>query len=186
MKEKQKKINKSRYAILGMLFEKPLSGYQIKQKMQNYTTHFWQESDASIYPMLKKLEEEGKVASRSEYVGKRERKIFSTTRSGKNEFTKWFQMPAEPQKPRSELLLRLYFSANAKNKEHVITQLKEALEKNLVQKERYKRIKKDVLAGIPDEHPHKMFWLMALKSGIIHNNANRKWLQECIQILENK
>ena len=52
-----KKVNKSRYALLGMLMEKPRSGYAILQMMQQSTTHFWQESDASVYPMLKILEE---------------------------------------------------------------------------------------------------------------------------------
>ncbi|MFH1832013.1 MAG: PadR family transcriptional regulator, partial [bacterium] len=88
-----KKINKSRYAILGMLFDGPASGYDIMEGMHRSTGHFWQESDASVYPMLKVLEAEGKVSSRSEFVGKREKKIFEITHLGKEEFLAWIVLP---------------------------------------------------------------------------------------------
>ncbi len=82
-----KQTNKTKFAILGILLDSPCSGYDIKQSMLRSTAHFWQESDASIYPMLKTLEQEGLVTSRSESVGKRERKIFELTDSGKKEFS---------------------------------------------------------------------------------------------------
>ena len=43
-----RKINTSRYAILGALLEKPSSGYEIKALMGRSTVYFWKESDSTI------------------------------------------------------------------------------------------------------------------------------------------
>ena len=83
-----KKTNKTRYAILGMLLDKPRSGYDIKKFMAESTAHFWQETDASIYPMLKKLEDEGKVESQNILRGKKGSTLYSITPAGKTEFSR--------------------------------------------------------------------------------------------------
>lgn len=50
-----KVVNKTKYAILGMLLNGPSSGYEIKSLMSRSTVYFWRESDSTIYPMLKML-----------------------------------------------------------------------------------------------------------------------------------
>ena len=178
-----KKTNKTRYAILGMLFSKPRSGYQIRQFMLDSTAHFWQETDASIYPMLKKLEVEGMVTSRSEFVGKRERQIFEITQAGKNDFLAWMALPAEKENHRNELLLKLFFGATA-TREEMIKHLKTHMAKCQETKETFKRIQTDVLWQVSDNHPHKTFWMIALKNGMVHVAAELGWVQECIKLLE--
>lgn len=178
-----KKSDKSRFAILGMLLREPLSGYEIRKIMLNYTIHFWQESDASIYPMLKKLETEGKVKSRSQYVGERESRIFEITPAGKKEFANWIEIPAEEEKHRNELLLMLFFGANS-NKEKILKQLFIRLQKEKEKKKNFENIKTSFLSKISDKDRNKLFWMMTLENGIISTNADIKWLQECINILQ--
>lgn len=182
---KMKKINKSRYAILGMLFDKPSSGYEIKSIMLESTAHFWQESDASIYPMLKMLEAEGKVTSKNEFVGKRARKIFEITQAGKDEFLSWMALPAESESHRDELLLKLFFGANT-TKDDVIKQLKLKLQSSKKRLAELTIVEIDILAQISDSNPHKLFWQMALKNGLILYDAKIKWLIDCINCLEDK
>ena len=69
-------VNKTRYAILGVLLEGPATGYEIKSLMGRSTAYFWRESDSTIYPMLKILAEEGKVLSEIIYVGKKKKEVF--------------------------------------------------------------------------------------------------------------
>lgn len=180
-----KKNNKSRYAVLGMLLQKPQSGYEIRQFMINSTDYFWQESDASIYPMLKILETEGKVTAQSEFVGKRERKIFEITQTGKDEFLAWMTKPAEKENSRNELLLKFFLGASVP-KEEVVKQL--FLRKQNLQetKKKYKSIEADVLSKVANEYPHKFFWLMALQYGVVHADTELRWLDECIEKLEKK
>jgi PadR family transcriptional regulator, regulatory protein AphA len=54
-------VNKTRYAILGVLLEESATGYEIKSLMGRSTVYLWRESDSTIYPMLKVLAKEGKV-----------------------------------------------------------------------------------------------------------------------------
>jgi PadR family transcriptional regulator, regulatory protein AphA len=178
-----KKINKTRYAILGMLFEKARSGYEIRQRMLGSTIHFWQESDASIYPMLRMLEDEGKVTSRDEFVGKRAKKIFEITKTGKKEFISWMALPAEADKHRDELLLKLFFGAST-TKEKMIKQLLLKLERCEKTKNQLTNIETDTLATVTDTHPHKLFWQMTLRNGIIHCDAEIKWIKDCIEKLK--
>lgn len=178
-----KKINKSRYAILGLLLDKPRSGYEIKQFMLEFTIHFWQESDASIYPMLKTLEVEENVTSKSEFVGRRERTIFEITEAGKNEFLQWLVLPAEEGTRRNEYLLKLFFSANA-TKEDVIQQL-QLRQKSIEESEvRFRNIAENVLSKVSDENDRKLFWTLTLNNGIMHVKAEERWLADCLKMLK--
>jgi DNA-binding PadR family transcriptional regulator len=180
-----KKVNKSRFAILGILLEKPRSGYEILQFMKESTTHFWQESDASIYPMLKILEKEEKVVSQREATGKRERTIFHITDDGKKEFLVWMALPPEKENRRSELLLKLFFGGNTTSKE-ILKQLHLRMQKVQETKETFKHIETNVLSSVPNKYRHKNFWKMALRYGTLHSEAEITWLTECIKILEKK
>jgi DNA-binding PadR family transcriptional regulator len=180
-----KKINKSKFAILGLLFDKPRSGYEMRQFMLESTDHFWQESDASMYPMLKLLEQEGLITGKSEFVGKRERKLFEITQSGKDEFLAWMAKPAEKENRRSEFLLKIFLGATV-SKEEIIKQLALRQQKLQESKKRFESIEAGTLAEVADEHPHKIFWHMALRYGVISVDAELQWLEECLKILEKK
>ena len=179
-----KKINKTRYALLGMLFDKARSGYEIKKSMENSTAHFWQESDASIYPMLKKLEVEGKVASKDSVRGKRgHRTLYSITPKGKTEFTQWMDKQAEPSTYRKELLLKLFFGASVPR----TTTIKhlEAERKKIAQLlKQYDYVATYMLPEVPDDNPHKLFWHMTLRNGVLLAQAEATWLDECINKLK--
>lgn len=54
--------NRSRYAILGALTIRPMSGYDIRQFFAKSVSHFWDESYGQIYPILKGLHSEGLVS----------------------------------------------------------------------------------------------------------------------------
>ena len=47
-----------KYAILGFLSYTPMTGYDIKLRMDRSTSHFWHAKLSQIYTTLKSLEEE--------------------------------------------------------------------------------------------------------------------------------
>jgi DNA-binding PadR family transcriptional regulator len=51
-----------RAAILALLWERPLHGYQIMQEIAERTAGAWTPSPGSVYPTLQQLEDEGLVA----------------------------------------------------------------------------------------------------------------------------
>lgn len=104
------KVNKARFAILGMLALAPASGYDIKKKMANSTDHFWKESDGALYPTLKQLNEEDLVTYEIENPDSgKPKKIYTITDDGLAEFTDWMAEDFEMPSARDELLLKIFF-----------------------------------------------------------------------------
>ena len=168
-----KLVNKTRYAILGMLFEGPTTGYEIKSLMGRSTVYFWRESDSTIYPMLKVLAKEGKVLSKIAYVGKKKKEVFSITEAGREEFKAWLDSPTGSETPRNEFLLKLFFVTDQKE---MIRLFQERLEKTKKIHEEYKKIE-ERLAGIADS-PRKAIRLKALRYGIALLESEIQWLND--------
>jgi DNA-binding PadR family transcriptional regulator len=70
-----------RAAILALLVERPMHGYEMMQELEARTDGVWRPSAGSIYPTLQMLEDEGLV--RSEEIGDRRR--YSLTDAGREE-----------------------------------------------------------------------------------------------------
>jgi DNA-binding PadR family transcriptional regulator len=108
------KINKSQYAILGWLSKASMSGYDLKQKFSKVSPFHWSESNAQIYPILKKLEDEGLVSSKLDVAsGARNRRIYVITSEGLSKLEAWLAQPIEPAQYREEILLKLTMAEHA-------------------------------------------------------------------------
>lgn len=164
-------INKTRYAILGVLLEGPTSGYEIKSLMGRSTIYFWRESDSTIYPMLKVLAQEGKVIPETVYAGKKKKEIFSITEAGREEFKVWLESPTGSETPRNEFLLKLFFVTDRKEMTRLF---EERLEKTKGIYEEYKKIEKR-LEGITDSS-QKSIRIKALRYGIALLESEIQWL----------
>lgn len=166
-------VNKTRYALLGMLLENPCTGYEIKSLMKRSTVYFWRESDSTIYPMLKVLAKEGKVLSKTICVGKKKKEVFSITEAGREEFKAWLESPTGSETPRNEFLLKLFFVTDHKE---MIRLFQERLEKTEKIYEEYKKIE-ERLKGIADS-PRKAIRLKALRYGIALLKSEIQWLND--------
>ena len=170
-----KLVNKTRYAILGMLLEGPSTGYEIKSLMGRSTVYFWRESDSTIYPMLKVLAKEGKVLSKIVHVGKKKKEIFSITETGRTDFKAWLESSTGTETPRNEFLLKLFFVTN---REEMIRLFQERLEKAEKIYEEYKKIEERL--ETLSEFPNKAIRLKALRYGIAQLALEIQWLKEGI------
>lgn len=168
-----KKINKTRYAILGILLDGPCSGYEIKSLMGRSTVYFWRESDSTIYPMLKLLAKEGKALSKVVYVGKKKKEIFSITDLGQEEFKTWFDNPTGLETTRNEFLLKLFFVADQMEAIRLFQERLEKIERNHAE---YKKIE-ERLKGVTDS-PKKSIRLKALQYGICQLELEIQWLKK--------
>lgn len=168
-----KSVNKTRYAILGMLLDGPCSGYEIKSLMGRSTAYFWRESDSTIYPMLKLLAKEGKALCKIVYVGKKKKEVFSITELGREEFNAWFENPTGLEIPRNEFLLKLFFVTD---QAEVIRLFQERLEKIEKIHDEYKKIE-ERLESLADS-PRRLIRLKALKYGICQLELEIQWLKK--------
>src|SRR5256712_8387183 len=104
-----RRANTSRYAILGVLSRRPMSGYDVKKLIERSIAHFWSESYGQIYPILNRLAAEGLAERRRERQrGKPDRHVYSLTSKGRAELLRWLALPARPQPLPSEVLLERF------------------------------------------------------------------------------
>lgn len=80
-----------RAAILALLTERPMHGYEMMQELEARTSGAWRPSAGSIYPTLQLLEDEGLVAG-EESEGRRR---FVLTDSGRSEAERLARPPWE-------------------------------------------------------------------------------------------
>lgn len=95
--------------ILGLLFHKGLSLYDLKKVMESSTTMFYNTSIGSIHPALQKLVKQGYVTVHDEATGKRKKKIYTRTPAGAQAFQDWVNEPVAILKTKDESMLRLFY-----------------------------------------------------------------------------
>jgi DNA-binding PadR family transcriptional regulator len=81
-----------RAAVLTLLAEQPMHGYQLIQELEQRSGGAWRPSPGSIYPTLQLLEDEGLVAA-EQVSGK---KVFSLTAEGRQELERLQQHEGAP------------------------------------------------------------------------------------------
>lgn len=79
----------SRFYILQLLFEGQKHGYQIMSSIEERVGQ--KMSPSLVYPFLKRLQNQGFVRCESKNLGKRTRKVYALTTSGKSLCTKLFR-----------------------------------------------------------------------------------------------
>ncbi|MFB9325086.1 PadR family transcriptional regulator [Paenibacillus aurantiacus] len=94
------------YAILGLLMEGNMSGYDIKKTMDSSIGLFYRASYGSLYPALKRLTERELLAV-EELADSKNKKLYSLLPEGKAAFIAWLAKPL--QLSRSELLIKIFF-----------------------------------------------------------------------------
>lgn len=97
------------YVLLGLLSHEPMTGYEIKKRLDTTLRFFWGGSYGSIYPTLNQLETEGKVTKENTSSNGREKISYSITEYGKESLKEWLQKPVEKDELRYETLLKVFF-----------------------------------------------------------------------------
>lgn len=175
------KINKTRYALLGVLSVQPASGYDIKKFCDKSIAHFWNENYGHIYPVLREMENEGLIAGeRLVSEGKPPRTVYSITQSGREELRAWLAAPVEPSPTRIELLLKLIFSSGMPV-EKTLEMLEAERKLHAAHLEEYHRIEERYTTDPAlKDSPASPYWLSTLRYGMMSAELLVKWCEETI------
>jgi DNA-binding PadR family transcriptional regulator len=96
--------------ILGLLHNRPFTGYEIKQAFQHQFSYFFDASYGTIYPTLGKMEKLGYITKESIPQDNRPVKhVYSLTDKGREQFQDYLRSPPEDEAYRSDFLIRLVF-----------------------------------------------------------------------------
>ena len=97
------------YVLLGLLSHEPMTGYEMKKRLDTSLRFFWGGSFGSIYPTLNQLEKEGKVTKENISSNGRGKISYSITETGRTDLKEWLEKPSEKDEIRYETLLKLFF-----------------------------------------------------------------------------
>ena len=178
------KVNRSKYAVLGMLSFAPMSGYDMKKRFDSSIAHFWNENYGRIYPVLKDLEAEGLVTKKTETIeGKPPRNVYSITGKGSRDLEVWVLLPAERPTLRIEMLLKLFFGSQVP-KENIIQKVESEKAFCMQTLNMYSQIEEHVKSvheeGVKPETPN---WLITLSYGKHYYRAVSEWCDETLKTL---
>jgi PadR family transcriptional regulator, regulatory protein AphA len=100
-----------KYAILGFLSWKALTGYDLKKLMINSTPYYWSGNNNQIYTALVELHKEGLVTSEVQHQERYpSRKIYTITAAGIEALKGWLVAPPELPQLRNSFLVQLAWS----------------------------------------------------------------------------
>lgn len=81
------------YAVLGLLSEKPMSGFDLIREFDVSHSVVWPAPQNEIYRVLAKLKGEGLIAEKES--GARGRKTYAITRAGRAALAQWLAAPTD-------------------------------------------------------------------------------------------
>ena len=176
-------MRKLKYAILGLINRKPMTGYDLTIEFDKELASFWYAKHSQIYPELKKLTDENLITFETVIQGEKlEKKVYTITEKGKQELKNWIlrDEPLEPT-PKDVFRLRAYF-IELMNKEEIIQQFTAQMEKRqkklaVLQSAMENLLEtKDISNIISEEFGD----YIVLKGAIMREQAYIDWLNECL------
>jgi PadR family transcriptional regulator, regulatory protein AphA len=165
-------------ALLGLLTIEPMSGYDLGQMVKASIGHFWNESYGQIYPNLRRLADEGLVASKRErQKGKPDRHVYSITGKGREHLARWLAVPPQPEIPRNELLLKLFFGAQASTGS-LIAYVESLVETHRALLAKFAQAEREIARN--RRYPDAPYWKMAARFGELEMEAHLFWAKETL------
>jgi DNA-binding PadR family transcriptional regulator len=108
--------------LLGFLMSGSMTGYELKKRFSLSFSFFSGLSYGSIYPALRKMEQEGWVTLKMEIQdGSPNRKVYTITDEGRKVFLESLRAPFELERPKNAFLARLFFFAYLPPEERLAT-----------------------------------------------------------------
>lgn len=138
------------YALLGLIHQKPSSGYDLRKIFSSTSMKTYSDSPGAIYPALRRLEKQQLIRSTIEDgAGLRRRQVFRLTPAGLAELKKWITSPVTREDMISgseNVVLRFAFSeqvAGSRASLELLRSLETAVEPHLAAlREEYELLKK--------------------------------------------
>ena len=166
--------------LLGLLSHEPMTGYDMKKRIDKPIGLFWQAGYGSIYPALARLEKQGYVTKRNVSTSGREKIEYEITDTGKAKLNDWVCEPATRDEMHTETMLKIFFGSEA-GKETAKTHI-DVFEKKCksVLPELERSI--SVLKELDSEEAHEYYMLTAMFGAKVYK-AYLEWCKEAKEIL---
>jgi DNA-binding PadR family transcriptional regulator len=165
-----------RQALLALLEEGPMYGYQLRSEFERRTGATWPLNVGQVYTTLTRLERDGLVTGAGADAGGHV--VYEVTDAGRDEVAAWFTTPVgRTTPPRDELAIKLALAVTVPGVDigTVIQQQRSATISALQDYTRLKR-DRDPVGGADQAD---MAWGLVLDSLIFNAEAEVRWLDHC-------
>ena len=166
-----------RNALLALLEQGPMYGYQLRAEFERRTGATWPLNVGQVYTTLSRLERDGFVEGTEERGADDEgsvmnRVMYVATAAGHEEVAAWFTTPvARTQPPRDELAIKLALAVTVPGVD-VGTVIQQQRSATMGALQDYTRIKR---AGGDQD----LAWSLVLDSLVFNAEAEIRWLDHC-------
>lgn len=167
-----------KYAMLGILAEKDLHGYELKSSFDEKVGEFWSLNYGQIYTTLDRLEREELVTHDRQSQEKRpDRKIYSITPKGREALQEWLSSPVHRVRAlRDEFFIKLVFMD--KNNPGPVLELIEK-QKAMYLKQMNRLTHQKVALKQEAKDSDTLITELLMDAGLFHAEADIKWLTLC-------
>ncbi|WP_135555441.1 PadR family transcriptional regulator [Paenibacillus cymbidii] len=165
-----------KYAILGLLSWKPLTGYEIKKLMEDSIILYWSGNNNQIYKSLVQLHEEDLVTTEVQHQQNApSRKIYTITASGLSALKQWTLSAPEAPEYKKAFFVQLAWSHQQSNEE--TDQLLSEYEQELSLRLAYQQEKHARRNGYPDrDQREKLLWNTMAQNVIASIENELRWI----------
>lgn len=174
-----------RQALLALLEQGPMYGYQLRAEFEQRTGSTWPLNVGQVYTTLTRLERDGLVEGIDDAgvdvgddQGAAHGAVYRVTPAGRDEVAAWFTTPvARTQPPRDELAIKLAIAVTVPGVDvgRVIQQQRSA---TMTALQDYTRLKRGGRAAAPADRAD-MAWSLVLDSLVFGAEAEIRWLDHC-------
>ncbi|MCM3039611.1 PadR family transcriptional regulator [Paenibacillus motobuensis] len=177
-------MNNIQYTILGLLAREPLSGYEMKQQINNRITHFYKINNNQLYPSLSKLEQSGFIELQAieQESYRPPRKIYRITPSGIDALKSW--VLELPEVGDTDTFLLKQYSSWLVSPDALI----ELIRKKKEQHENMLKDYKERISSFQEQNPdvnHPLFsTISVIEMGINFEEAGILWCSRMHEVLK--
>lgn len=178
-----------KYILLGFLNYQPLTGYQLKQAIDESTAHFWHAHHSQIYTTLRQMEADGLVTSElQQQESLPDRRVYTIQAAGQQALKDWLnQTQTEVSPIKEDLLVRVFFSGQ-RDPQMVLTELRLQGELHQAKLAAYHEIAGHMVKQQGQNHPSLQrdwqFWRLTLEMGMRYEEMYIGWLKSAIEKIE--
>ncbi|MGW3202873.1 PadR family transcriptional regulator [Streptomyces sp. NPDC001135] len=160
-----------RHALLGLLSERPASGYDLLKTFDTSLANVWPATQSQIYTELTRLAGSGLITVAAE--GPRGRKEYTITDEGMAELRHWLTEVAPQRNTRSDILLRVFF-LGVLRPEQARAYLTDLVE---MSREGHERLRELADSVDWDDDNLSVYGRIALEYGLRFNAMRREWAE---------
>jgi DNA-binding PadR family transcriptional regulator len=160
-------------AILGLLKERPMHGYQLNRELTEQLGGMWRVSYGSLYPSLRRLERQGAITSPTG-TGARRKTVYAITDEGERMFLELLQEPpqeGQTEDARFRVRLAFFRYLPPETRVRLLERRRQGLEDRLAEIKTFLRG-----TGTPDDYQRAL--MDHARAG---TEADIAWLTELIQ-----